>query len=648
MCGLVGFLGGRVPFGERAGIAAAMARCIAHRGPDDTGQWLDERSGFALGFRRLSIVDLSPAGHQPMRSASGRYVLAFNGEVYNYEELRGRLVSEGAAPVFRGHSDTEVMLAAVEAWGVEQAVQRFVGMFAIALWDRETQRLHLIRDRMGVKPLYLGRAGDTILFASELKAFGAHPDFHAEIDRDALAAYFRYAYVPAPLTVYRGVRKVMPGTIVTIAAGGETETTTYWSAAAAAAEGAANPFRGGDAEAEERLDALLRDAVALRMIADVPLGVFLSGGVDSSLVTALMQVQASTPVKTFSIGFEESGYDEAPHAAAVARHLGTAHTELIVTPDEAMAVIPKLPRMYDEPFADSSQIPTYLVSSLARRSVTVSLSGDGGDELFGGYYRYFAGHRVWNMIRRVPRPLRSVAARSIAAMATPRWDHLFDRWMPRGLRQNRAAERFQKLARILPSSSEEAMYFELVSQWRNVVLGSTEPELPLDDRASWPMLADPIERMMYFDQVSYLPDDILVKVDRASMAVSLEAREPLLDHRLVEFAWTLPLSMKIRNGEGKWLLRRVLDRYVPRELMERPKMGFGVPIGKWLRGPLRDWAEALLDENRLRAEGFLDVAPVRSAWAAHLAGRGDWQHFIWTVLMFQSWHESVSSARLAA
>ena len=634
--------------GERAGIAVAMARCIAHRGPDDAGEWVDERSGFALGFRRLSIVDLSPAGHQPMRSASGRYVLAFNGEVYNYEEIRRELVGEGAAPAFRGHSDTEVMLAAVEAWGVEKAVQRFVGMFAIALWDRESQSLHLIRDRMGVKPLYLGRAGDTILFASELKAFAAHPEFRGEIDRDALASYFRYAYVPAPLTVYRGVRKVMPGTIVTIAAGGETETTTYWSAAIVAAAGAANPFRGGDGEAAERLDTLLRESVALRMIADVPLGVFLSGGVDSSLVTALMQAQASAPVKTFSIGFAEQGYNEAPHAAAVARHLGTSHTELIVTPEEAMAVIPKLPRMYDEPFADSSQIPTYLVSALARRSVTVSLSGDGGDELFGGYYRYFAGHRVWNMIRRVPRPLRSVAARSLAAMATPRWDPLFDRWMPRGLRQNRAAERFQKLARILPSSSEEAMYFELVSQWRNVVLGASEPALPLDDRARWPALVDPVERMMYFDQVSYLPDDILVKVDRASMAVSLEAREPLLDHRLVELAWTLPLSMKIRNGEGKWLLRKVLDRYVPRELMERPKMGFGVPVGKWLRGPLRDWAEALLDEQRLRAEGFLDAGAIRSAWTAHLAGRGDWQHFLWTALMFQAWHESVSSARLAA
>jgi len=648
MCGLVGFLGGRVPLGERAATASAMARCIAHRGPDDTGEWVDERAGFTLGFRRLAIIDLTPAGHQPMHSASGRYVLAFNGEVYNYEALRRRLVEEGAAPAFRGHSDTEVMLAAFEAWGVERATQQFVGMFAIALWDRELQRLHLIRDRMGVKPLYLGRSGDTILFASELKALRGHPEFRGEIDRDALAAYFRYSHVPAPLTIYRGVRKVMPGTIVSVGLDGSEETTTYWSAAAAAAHGAANRFLGSEQEAEARLDALLRDAVALRMIADVPLGVFLSGGIDSSLVTALMQVQASAPVKTFSIGFAESGYDEAPHAAAVARHLGTQHTELYVTPEEAMAVIPKLPHIYDEPFADSSQIPTHLVSALARRSVTVSLSGDGGDELFGGYYRYFTGHRVWNAIRRVPRPLRSVAARSLAAMATPRWDALFQRWMPRNLRQNRAAERFQKLARILPSASEDAMYFELLSQWRNVVLGGSEPALPLDDRSSWPPLQDPVERMMYFDQVSYLPDDILVKVDRASMAVSLEAREPLLDHRLVELAWSLPLSMKIRNGEGKWLLRRVLNRYVPRELMERPKMGFGVPIGQWLRGPLRDWAEELLNENRLRQEGFLDAGPVRAAWTAHLAGRGDWQHYLWTVLMFQAWSETALSGRGAA
>jgi asparagine synthase (glutamine-hydrolysing) len=619
-----------------------MAAQIAHRGPDDSGEWVDDAAGYAVAFRRLSIIDLSPAGHQPMHSASGRYLLAYNGEVYNFEDIRTELRQSGLAPEFRGHSDTEVMLAAFEAWGVEAAVRRFIGMFAIALWDRRLQRVHLIRDRMGVKPLYLGRAGSTFFFASELKALRAHPEFAGDIDRDALAAYFRYGYVPAPLTIYRGVEKVMPGTIVTIAAAGEVEQTTYWSVSAAAEQGMKNRFTGSDAEAEERLDFLLRDAVRLRMISDVPLGVFLSGGVDSSVVAALMQAQSSRPVKTFSIGFLEEGFDEAVHAAAVARHLGTEHHELYVTPEEAMAVIPRLATMYDEPFADSSQIPTHLVSAMARAHVTVSLSGDGGDELFGGYYRYFAGQRAWKKIARLPRPVRSAVSRSIGMLSMNTWDRTFAaaRWMtPRRLRQSRAGERLYKLARILDTTDADAMYFELVTLWQDLVRGGREPLLPVSDRSRWPPLADPVERMMYFDQITYLPDDILVKVDRASMAVSLEAREPLLDHRLVEMAWTLPLSMKIRDGKGKWLLRKVLDRYVPQELIDRPKMGFGVPVGAWLRGPLRAWAEALLDARRLRGEGFLDVDVVRTAWTEHLDGRGHWEHHLWTVLMFQAWLE---------
>ncbi len=632
MCGLTGFLGGRLGREERLAAVVAMANRITHRGPDDAGEWLDDRDGVTLGFRRLSILDLSPAGHQPMLSASGRFVMVYNGEVYNFQEIRRELTESRRAPEFRGHSDTEVMLAAFEAWGVEGAVGRFIGMFAIALWDRELRRLFLIRDRIGVKPMYYGTVGGTFFFASELKALLAHPEFEAEIDRDALGLYFRYTYVPAPFTIYKGIRKAMPGSIVTVTPDGVATETSYWSPAAAANRGKANPFRGTEDEAADELEALLKDAVGLRMIADVPLGVFLSGGIDSSVVTALMQAQSSAPVKTFSIGFLEEGYNEAEHAALVAKHLGTQHSEMYVTAGEAMAVIPKLPSMYDEPFADSSQIPTHLVSALARKHVTVSLSGDGGDELFGGYHRYFLGQKAWNAISHVPRSLRGMAGRTMISIPKWAWDRAF--W-----RQNRAGERIHKLARIMTTRDEDTMYFELVSHWRNLVHGASEPLIPLLDRSRWPRLEDPIERMMYFDQVSYLPDDILVKVDRASMAVSLEAREPLLDHRLIEFAWTLPLPMKVRSAKGKWLLRKVLSRYVPEELVERPKMGFGIPVGAWVKGPLRGWAEELLDPRRLRDDGFLDVAQVRTTWEEHLAGRSDWQAYLWMVLMFQAWHE---------
>jgi asparagine synthase (glutamine-hydrolysing) len=640
MCGLAGFLGGRLARDERRAAVMAMADRIAHRGPDDSGEWLDDRDGVAIGFRRLSIVDLSPAGHQPMLSASGRYVLAFNGEVYNFEDIRRELIDEHAAPPFRGHSDTEVMLAAIEAWGVESAVRRFVGMFAMVLWDRDEKQLFLIRDRVGVKPLYYGSTGGStggslgraFFFASELKALHAHPEFEAEVDRDALALYFRYTNVPAPFSIYKGIRKVTPGSMVIVSRDGMTREVAYWSAAAVAEHGAEHRFSGNEDEAADRLDTLLRDAVRLRMIADVPLGVFLSGGIDSSVVTALMQAQSSVPVKTFSIGFAEEEFNEAVHAARVARHLGTEHTEMYVHAAEAMAVIPKLPAMYDEPFADSSQIPTHLVSVLARRHVTVSLSGDGGDELFGGYYRYFLGQKAFRYMALVPRPLRGLTGRAMSSIPKPAWDRVLSR-------HSRAGERMHKLARIMRTRDEDAMYFELVSHWRNVVAGAGDGDLPIRDRARWPRVHDPIERMMYFDLVSYLPDDLLVKVDRASMAVSLEAREPLLDHRLIEFAWTLPLSMKVRGGKGKWLLRKVLHRYVPEELIERPKMGFGIPIGEWMRGPLRDWAESLLDERRLRDEGFLDVKQIRAVWRAHLAGKGEWQHYLWTALMFQAWNE---------
>jgi asparagine synthase (glutamine-hydrolysing) len=653
MCGITGFWSraGEVP--EPGEVARRMADAIAHRGPDDGGSWADPEAGIALGHRRLSIIDLSPEGHQPMVSSGGRYVVAFNGEIFNFAALRAELraLPAGRAPSFRGGSDTEVLLGAVEAWGVHDAVRRFVGMFAFALWDRHERRLHLVRDRLGIKPLFYGWAGHTLLFGSELKALRAHPAFRDEVDPGALALFMRHACVPAPYSIYRGIRKLRPGTILTLRSPGDDpgEPVPYWSALEVARAGAAEPFSGTPAEAVERLDALLREAVSLRMIADVPLGAFLSGGVDSSTVVALMQAQSARPVRTFSIGFRESGYDEAGHAAQVARHLGTDHTELYVTPGEAMAVIPRLPEMYDEPFADESQIPTFLVSRLARREVTVALSGDGGDELFAGYNRHVWAGRVSRTAGRLPAPARALAARLLTAVPAARWDRVFGALhgvLPRALRHRTPGYKLHKLAGVLGAAGAGEMYHALLSHWPDpaaVVRGAVEPPTALTGGAR-PGLS-PTETMMYLDLVSYLPDDVLTKVDRASMAVALEARVPLLDHRVVEFAWRLPLSMKLRDGQGKWALRQVLYRYVPRALVERPKTGFGMPVGQWLRGPLRDWAEDLLSERRLREDGYLDPAPVREKWAAHLAGRGEWQYLLWDVLMFQAWSASRGAAR---
>lgn len=600
MCGLTGFVSPVAPADEMLRTVRRMCETLAHRGPDDAGEWVDAEAGVAIGFRRLAIIDLSPAGHQPMTSPSGRYVVTLNGEIYNFEDLRRELDAQ-----WRGHSDTEVMAAAFEAWGVEGAVKRFNGMFAIAVWDRRLRRLHLIRDRMGVKPLYYGFAGRTLVYGSELKALRQHPDFDARIDRDALNLFLRFMYVPAPYSIYEGISKLMPGTILTFdPATRETSTTVYWSVHEAAVRGTANRFRGSEEEASRQLESLLRDAVRIRMVADVPLGVFLSGGVDSSAVTAMIQAESATPVRSFSIGFADAAYNEAPFAAAVARHLGTDHTELIMTADDVVNVIPRLPSMYDEPFADSSQIPTHLVAALARKHVTVTLSGDGGDELFGGYRRYFIGQRVLRTLGAIPSPLRSPLGRLLAAIP---------------------GRRAGKVARTFRANDPDALYFELVSHW---------PVGKNPIRETNPPITDPIERMMFFDQVSYLPDDILAKVDRASMAASLEAREPLLDYRLVEFAWTLPLSMKVRAGRGKRVLRRVLNRYVPEALIERPKMGFGMPLETWLRGRLRDWAESLLDPSAIR---LIDPAPVRAKWEEHLAGKSDWQYHLWAVLMLQAW-----------
>jgi len=576
-----------------------------------------------------------------MLSRSGRYVMVFNGEAYNFEEVRAELVADGYTSAFRGHSDTEVILAAIEQWGLEETVKRLIGMFAFAVWDRDLRMLHLVRDRTGVKPLYYAMCGSHFFFGSELKAFVAHPEFVASVDRSAIAQLLRYGYIPAPCTIYSTAKKLAPGCILSFAPGKEPIESAYWSAMDVVSAGIENPFSGSDRDAEDALDELLRSAIRYRMIADVPLGVFLSGGVDSSVVTALMQSQSSKPVKTFTIGFREDRYDEAAYARAVARHLGTDHEELYVTAGDALDLVPKLPDIYDEPFADVSQLPTHLVSVLARRHVTVSLSGDGGDELFGGYNRYFIGRTFWNGVGWLPGSLRSAGGRALAHVRPERWDRLFQ-LLPRRLRPRNAGDKISKAAYVIDVPNPDTMYRRLISHWQSaeaVVLGApaAEPLVWSDHRLN--RIRDFTQRMMYFDLVTYLCDDILVKVDRASMAVSLESREPLLDHRLIEFAWKLPLRMKIRNGRGKWLLRRVLSRYVPPKLINRPKMGFGVPLLEWLRGPLRSWAEELLDERRLREESFFDPAVIRQRWAEHLSGKRNWQYSLWNVLMFQMWLE---------
>ncbi|MBW4621962.1 MAG: asparagine synthase (glutamine-hydrolyzing) [Cyanosarcina radialis HA8281-LM2] len=647
MCGITGFWQRSRSFSNDRlrSIARAMSDALLHRGPDDGGVWVDEAAGIALGHRRLAIVDLSPEGHQPMVSAGDRYVIVFNGEIYNFLELQKELKSLGYR--FRGHSDTEVMLASFCQWGVEGAVKRFNGMFAFALWDTHERVLHLGRDRLGEKPLYYGWVGQTLMFASELKALKSHPEFQAEINRDALTLLLRLRYIPAPHSIYRDIYKLPPGTLLSWnGTDGRQSPIPYWSAKEAAQSGTAEPFAGSEAEAVAEMEALLKEAVGMRTISDVPLGAFLSGGIDSSTVVALMQSQSSQPVKTFTIGFHEQAYNEAQYAKAVAQHLGTDHTELYVTPDQAMGVIPQLPVLYDEPFGDPSAIPTFLVSQLARDRVTVSLSGDGGDELFAGYERYFDGLSVWEKMNWMPPHLRQVASRGLYAIAPQNENGgstKLGNLLPAKLRYSRAAEQLCKLAEVLAISEPEAICHRFVSHWKKpeaLVIGSSEPRIAFSDRQHWASLPEFTQRMMYLDLITYLPDNVMVKVDRASMGVSLESRAPLLDHRLVEFAWQIPMSMKMRQLQGKWLLRQVLYKYVPPQLVERPKVGFGVPIDSWLRGPLKDWASALLDPTRLRQEGFFHPEPIQQKWQEHLAGDRQWHHYLWAVLMFQSWLEA--------
>jgi asparagine synthase (glutamine-hydrolysing) len=658
----------------------SMANALRHRGPDDLGLWLDESAGIALGHRRLAILDLSPAGHQPMVSACGRYVMAFNGEIYNHQELRSELGGLGLSSLsrndgaggagWRGHSDTETLLAGIVTWGLEATLKRCVGMYAIALWDRQDKTLSLARDRLGEKPLYYGWVGDgenrAFAFASELKALRAYPGFASRVCRQALAQYLRFMYVPAPRSIYQGIYKLEPGCILTVAGSpparapsdplrpgqelGSLRIDRWWALGDVVAQGA------GNAEPEEvllpQLECTLAQAVQDQSLADVPLGAFLSGGVDSSTIVALMQKQASesgsAPVQTFTIGFDEAGFDESPYARAVAQHLGTQHHEMRVTAQMAQDVIPALPWMYDEPFADSSQIPTHLVCKAARQHVTVALSGDAGDELFGGYNRYFWGPRIWNRLGHLPPVLRRALGASLQSVPVPLWNTLGKPFMGKQDGVARLGDKVHKLAdRLQHVNNLNDLYRSLVSEWsdpaalvRNADGGAViEPANLLDDPLPLHGLEQDPLPMMYQDAMTYLPDDILCKVDRAAMACSLETRVPFLDHRVVELAWCLPLHMKVRGNTGKWALRQVLYKYVPKELIERPKAGFAIPIGQWLRGPLREWAESLISEQRLLSEGYLRPAPICQAWTEHLSGKRDNTAKLWSVLMFQAWLE---------
>jgi asparagine synthase (glutamine-hydrolysing) len=639
MCGISGIW-------ERSGCSlqdlerrvSAMTQTLSHRGPDDSGVWLSQEASIAFGQCRLAIIDLSPMGHQPLISANGQDTITFNGEIYNFRELRTEL--EGRGVRFRGHSDTEVIVEGFAQWGVKATIARLNGMFAIAAWDAGERQLFLARDRMGEKPLFWAIFNGLVLFGSELKALRAHPGWKPSVSRGAIAAFLRHNYVPGPFTIYEDVYKLPPAGFVKIASGGGPEVGAYWDLAGVVSQGQRNTLRADEEELVDELDALLHDAVSRRTVADVPLGAFLSGGYDSSTVVALMQRASLRPVRTFTISFENAAFNESKHAEAVARHLGTEHTTFPVSGAEALDAVPKLAEMYDEPFADSSQIPTHIVSALTRKRVTVALSGDGGDELFSGYDRYQWVESVWRPSAKMPLALRRLASSSMRVVPPSAFDRIA-RYVPYFRRVPQVGQKAHRLAQILSASSIDSVYYQAVSHHQNpdnLVRGSQEVRTACWAQNLEVLLPDSVDRMRYLDMCTYLPDDILTKVDRASMAVALEVRVPFLDHRLVEWVWKLPTFQNARARRPKHLLRRVLARYVPDRLVERPKMGFGVPLADWLRGPLRDWAEDLMNEPGLSADDIFDVEAIRSLWAEFLSGDNGRYFLIWNILMFQAWH----------
>lgn len=638
MCGITGI--GFEKVKDRLKNIEAMAATLTHRGPDDHGVWVNNEKGIAFGFRRLAINDLSEAGHQPMQSQSGRYIIVFNGEIYNFKEIVSDLLPLGWT--FRGHSDTEVLLAAVETWGIEKSLKKFNGMFAFALWDNQDDVLYLARDRFGEKPLYWGWSGNSLVFASELKALHQYKGLQFDIDRHALNLFMRYSYIPAPYCIYKNIEKVEPGYYLKITKDKKVIKTAYWSAEATVRKIKEKHIALSESESLDLLEQALQKSISLRTIADVPLGSFLSGGIDSSLITALMQENSNKPINTFTIGFGEQRFNEAPYAKAVAEHLGTHHTELYVTNKEAMDVIPKLPYLYDEPFADSSQIPTYLVSQLARQSVTVCLSGDAGDELFGGYNRYVWGSQLFDKASSLPSPLRKGFSHFLNILHPEHWECLhnkLNRFLPSSLKVSALSDKIAKVTDALQSADSLMQFYtsltSIIKNPDNLVLesGSGYPVEHLNKFSS----KDTVSWMMLADVLGYLPGDILTKVDRASMGVSLEARVPFLDVDVFELSWKLPPSMKIRDKKGKIALRELLYKRVPQHLIERPKMGFGIPIGEWLRGPLKDWAEDLLSEKHLKEQGFLNSSTVKNYWKEHCSRKRDRTHEIWNVLMFQAW-----------